>query len=145
MLQNIKKVWAIVQNKDWKILIFREKLEYNDKALFNIPKWTVDLQKDKTLSNALKREIKEETNLEDIVIEDVLDIYFKNKTDTISVLLIFKVLVTDISDLSNKNLENDEEISDYRWIDHEDFAKMNKKEFVDDRAFGILVDFFANS
>lgn len=134
----VKKVWAIIENSDWKILIFKEKLDWKE-YLYNIPKWTFDLEKDKTLWKAVMREIYEETNLKDTKIIDIINLYPKYYDDYISILILFKVTFTDdINNISNINIENNENIKDYKFIDSSDFKNLKKEDFIDNRIYQVL-------
>lgn len=139
----VKKVWAILKNNNWKVLIFKEKLNEGGKFLYNIPKWTVN-EKDKNLTEAIKREIFEETNLKNIILLNFLDIYPKYYDEYISMLFLFEFEVINYDDISNINIEKDETISEYIWINKEDLYKINKSEFVDERIYSILEKYCQN-
>jgi len=140
-MQIIKKIWWILVNKAWEVLIFKEKLDWK-KEWYNIPKWTYNENLDKTLWLWLVREIYEETNLKNIEIKDVFNIYPKYYDDCISLLIIFLVKVNNFSEISNKNIGWDEFIYYYKWINRKDFIKLSTDDFVDKRIYEILKDYF---
>lgn len=137
----IKKIWAIIENNDGKVLIFQE--EINWKKLLNIVKWTYDESLDKTLLEWLKREVFEEANIQNFTIKDVFDIFPKNYTDHISCLLVFVIYVDSFNQvISNKNIQENENIGDYVWIDKNIFSQLQKKDFVDERIYNVLKRYF---
>jgi hypothetical protein len=140
-MQIIKKLWWILVNPSWEVLIFREKLEW-EKEWYNIVKWTYDDKIDKTLWLWLIREIYEETNLKDIKIQDVFNIYPKYYENHISLLIVFIIKVNDFSEISNKNIKWDENIWEYRWLNKEDFTKLKLDDFFDERIYKTLKDYF---
>lgn len=91
-MQIIKKVWAIVINRLWEVLIFKEKLPWKD-FLYNIPKGTFDSTSDNTLWDCMKREIYEETNIRDIDIKNVIDLIPKYYKNHISIMTLFLVSI----------------------------------------------------
>ncbi len=48
----------------------------------------------------------------------------------------------DGSDVSNKNMMDDESIREYRWIDRDAFETIPKEDFIDERIFKILERYF---
>lgn len=137
----IKKIWAIIENNDGKVLIFQE--EINWKKLLNIVKWTYDESLDKTWLEWLKREVFEETNIQNFTIKDVFDIFPKYYTDHISCLLVFVIYVDSFNQvISNKNIQENENIGDYVWIDKNIFSQLQKKDFVDERIYNVLKRYF---
>ncbi len=141
-MENIIKVWAILKNKCWKILIFKEYSNKENKDLYNIPKWTVD-KEDINLNCAIKREIYEETNILNINIINTLNVYVKNNGNYNSILVLFEIMSLDES-VKNNNIKDNEKIWQYLWISKADFIKMNKDEFIDDRIYLVIKDYFKN-
>lgn len=141
-MEIVKKIWAIIKNEKWEILIFKEKLEWK-KFLFNIVKWTFNEIKDETLLNSLKREIFEETNIKNFVLEDIFDIFSKIYDNKNSILLVFICSINmKNEDISNKNIEKGENIKDYTWISKKDFEKLEKLDFIDDRIYNIIEKYY---
>lgn len=141
-METIKKIWAIIKNENWEILIFKEKLNWGKNG-FNIVKWTFDEFKDRTLLNWLKREIFEETNIENFLLEDIFGIFPKIYDNKNSLLVVFVVYVDSKKEIiSNKNIQNDEEIMNYTWISKWKFKKLQKSDFVDERIFNVLRKYY---
>lgn len=143
-MQIIKKVCAIVINKSWKVLIFKEKLPWKG-FLFNIPKWTFDKTLDNTLWDCMKREIYEETNIKNIFIENVIDLIPKYYENSISIITLFLISIWEYEKMSNLNIENNENIKDYNWINKNDFINMLASDFIDQRIYNILYNYFFNN
>ncbi len=142
----IKKVAAIIKDTSGNILLFKEKLIDKSDWKYQIPKWTFELNIDKNLNFCIKREIYEETNISEnnIVIANVIDLVPKYYETHISVLVLFLVELKSYDNvfLSNKNLKNDELIKDYKWISYEDFKKIKVDDFIDERIYNIIYNYF---
>ncbi|PID86577.1 hypothetical protein CSB08_00140 [Candidatus Gracilibacteria bacterium] len=142
----IKKVAAIIKDTSGNILLFKEKLIDKSDWKYQIPKGTFELNIDKNLNFCIKREIYEETNISEnnIVIANVIDLVPKYYETHISVLVLFLVELKSYDNvfLSNKNLKNDELIKDYKWISYEDFKKIKVDDFIDERIYNIIYNYF---
>jgi len=94
------------------------------------------------LWTCIQREIYEETNVHHVAIENVIDIVPKYSPQNISLLVVFLVSATNVEKLSCENAECNENIRGYKWIDRNDFIKMDKEDFIDVRIYSILYKYF---
>ncbi len=141
-MKPIQKVWWILKRNDGKILIFQEFSRKRNGYFWNIVKWTVE-EKDKTPYDTLVREIFEETGLSDVILWQLFGTFPQITGNTTTLLSIYMVEVWgDGSDVSNKNMMDDESIREYRWIDENSFEAILKEDFIDERIYCILEKYF---
>lgn len=105
-------------------------------------KWTVE-EKDKNPYDTLAREIFEETGLADVILWQLFDTFAQITGNTATLLSVYIVEVLgDGSQVSNKNMMDDESIREYRWIDRDALKTIPKEDFIDERIFKILERYF---
>lgn len=142
-MKPLQKVWWILKRNDGKILIFQEFSQKRNGYFWNIVKWTAEEQ-DKTHYDTLAREIFEETGLSDLILWQLFDTFPQIIGNIATLLSVYTVEVLgDSSQVSNKNMMDNESIREYQWIDKNSFETIPKEDFMDERIFRVLEKYFS--
>ncbi len=137
----IIKTTSLIKNGD-KILLIKEWSKKKNGYFWNVVKGTFNPGKDKGLIASAIREVKEEVNL-DIIIENILSIFERNKNDDFLLQVNFICQPKENSEpFLSKSSEENEEIIEYKWFNYKEFKLLNESEIMDKRVAMIIDDYF---
>lgn len=139
------KVGVVVVDEDGKILLIKEKLKKNPKALWNIIKGTY--AGGETIFETAKRECEEEASV-DVELVNSLGVFVSEKNEEIRIQLNFlaKAHNTDIKIASKKDQQIlEENIKEAQWFTRDDVLKMDSAQFVSKRSFSLVQTWLSGS
>ena len=141
-MQNIIKIAGLIHRQK-KILLIKEWSKKRNGYFWNVVKGTFETKNDLNLHDALKREVKEEINLE-IAIDGLLSIFEKRKENDF--VLQFNFLChpkkNSLPSLPKK-FKKDEMIIEYKWFTQKGFDSLSKKDIMDKRVNSIVKCFYS--
>lgn len=134
------KVGIIVTNSD-SLLLIKEKLDYNNRSLWNIVKGSYE--GGESIEEATIRECHEEASLE-VDLLGSLGVYVSQADGKVRVQFNFLARAKNGKAriaAQEEQKERGEEISEARWFSREDAAKLNPEDFVTNRAYQLVQDY----
>lgn len=140
------KVGVLIENDDSsKVLLIKEKLPKNNRALWNIVKGSYE-KDDLSILNTAKRECLEEVGVE-IRLRNILAVYFSQKESKLRIQPTFIATIeSGKPKLSpkNKQLQLKENISSFSWFDKQQLSLLKPNAFVNKRAWQVVHDWANN-
>jgi len=146
-MDNKIKTGVIITDQKDKILLLKEKIEKNDKALWNIVKGSYGDYGDENIFDCARRECLEEVSV-NIEIKGFQGCYVSQKKHSNYIMIIFTAKIKNgeprIQKIDQQKKTN-EDIRDIQWFEKNDILKMEKGEFISQRIYSIIRDWAQNS
>ena len=145
-MTNKIKIGVIITDDKNRILLIKEKIKKNNKALWNIIKGSYGDNKE-NIFEASQRECLEEIGV-NIKIEDLQGCYIAQKNTTNYVMIVFNAKITEgephpkpPEEQRNKN----EDIREIKWFTKKEVSRMRKNDFISSRINFIINDWLKNN
>jgi len=145
-MTNKIKIGVIITDDKNRILLIKEKIKKNNKALWNIIKGSYGDNKE-NIFEASQRECLEEIGV-NIKIEDLQGCYIAQKNTTNYVMIVFNAKITKgephpkpPEEQRNKN----EDIREIKWFTKKEVSRMRKNDFISSRINFIINDWLKNN
>src|SRR6056297_3258045 len=145
-MTNKIKIGVIITDDKNRILLIKEKIKKNDKALWNIIKGSYGDNKENIFKTS-RRECLEEIGV-NIKIEDLQGCYIAQKNTTNYVMIVFNAKITKgephpkpSEEQRNKN----EDIREIKWFTKKEVSRMRKNDFISSRINFIINDWLKNN
>jgi ADP-ribose pyrophosphatase YjhB (NUDIX family) len=145
-MNNKIKIGVIITNKKGHVLLIKEKIQKNDKALWNIIKGTYGDHKNEDVFQASKRECLEEIGV-DIEINEFQGCYIAQINTTNYTMLIFNAQIKQGKPQLKSQAEQitrNEDIREFKWFSKQEILNMKKNEFISNRIHFIINDWIQN-
>ncbi len=133
------KVSAQVE-KDGKLLLIKEKTPSSEGYKWNVIKGTFNPLGDRTLEDAITREIKEETGISHFHVLKMTNSFVVKKKDETIVQINYHVTTKEDINIDNIRLEDDEDIIELKLFAKDELLKMRENDFLTKRAFILIND-----
>lgn len=143
--QNINIKVAALIIKNGKLLLIKEKNNKNNRYYWNLVKGTFELEKDKNIISAIRREVLEEVNIK-IEIDRLFSVHFKNKKNKMIIQFNLLVHTNQTPKLSSKQFQKklDEDIVDCKFFSKKEIKFFKKTYFMNERAYYSVRDWAYN-
>lgn len=146
-MDNKIKIGVIITDNNDRVLLIKEKIKKNDKALWNIIKGSYGDHKNEDVFEASRRECLEEIGV-NIEIEGFQGCYMAQKNTANYVMLIFNAKIKkgepQLKSREEQEAEN-EDIREVKWFTKEEISQMKKDAFISNRVHFIINDWLKNN
>lgn len=140
------KVSVIIIDNNQRVLLLKEKVEKNDRPLWNIVKGTYGDQGNESIFEAAIRECREEAGVE-VELEKTTGCYIIRKDDDLKLHFNFVGKISQgiphIAD-ANEQLVRNEDITEIKWFTPAEIRQMNQDDFISKKIFLMIRDWLDN-
>lgn len=131
------KVAALIKNKEGQTLLIKEKYTEDQGYKWNLVKGTYD-NATETIQECVIREIKEEVGLQNIGTVTLSNIYHYGKSENPKILFVFTVEYLGDETVTTEYNNDDENISETKWLSLEELQQLTKEDCIADYVFSSI-------
>ncbi|MFW6046552.1 MAG: NUDIX hydrolase [Candidatus Woesearchaeota archaeon] len=145
-MKNKIKTGVIITDDKNRVLLIKEKIKKNDKALWNIIKGSYGDRRE-NIFKASQRECLEEIGV-NIEIEGFQGCYVAQKDTTNYVMLIFNARITKGEPrpkTPEEQRDKNEDIKELKWFTKKEVSRIKKNDFISNRIHFIMKDWLKNN
>ena len=131
------KVAALIKNKEGQTLLIKEKYTEDQGYKWNLVKGTYD-NATETIQECVIREIKEEVGLQNIGTVTLSNVYHYSKPENPKILFVFTVEYLGDETVTTEHNNDDENISETKWLSPEELQQLTKEDCIADYVFSSI-------